>query len=430
MFALAAIPGFASGEDEFSTTYPPRSATVPASHPAPATDEAYPAVDASYAAQSPRSNFWLRGEYLAWWVKDARVPALITTGQAGATTLPGVLGQSDTNVLFGGNDMDNRFRSGGRFSAGLWLNCCQTIGLDASYFFLGSRSVGFAGASSGALGSPLIARPFFDVLTGTQNAQLVAFPALAGATNILAGTGTGLASGNIQASMYSRLQGGDINAFCCICSGCDYWAQALVGFRYMQLNEGIGVTESSVVNSALPAGSPFFGGSTISISDQFDTRNNFYGGQVGLRGELRTGRMFVEVQGKVALGVTNQVVDINGSTVITASNGVSTVTPAGFLASGSNSGRFTRNRFAVVPEAGINVGADITGHLRAFVGYTFMYWSSVVRPGDQIDVGLSGTQIPTDSRFNPQAGPARPGVLLQETDFWAHGLNVGLELHF
>jgi len=106
------------------------------------------------------------------------------------------------------------------------------------------------------------------------------------------------------------------------------------------------------------------------------------------------------------------------------------VTPVGFLASGSNSGHFTRDVFAVVPEVGINLGWQITTQLRASVGYTFLYWSSVVRPGDQVDVGLSGTQLPTDTRFNPGAGPARPAVLLRGKDFWAQGINFGLEFRY
>ena len=142
------------------------------------------------------------------------------------------------------------------------------------------------------------------------------------------------------------------------------------------------------------------------------------------------GRLFVDVLGKVALGATHEVVDIHGATAITSPGGPTVVTPAGFLASGSNSGHFTRDRFAVVPELGINVGCQITPHMRAFVGYSFLYWSSVVRPGDQVDVNLSGTQIPTDTRFNPVAGPARPAVLLRDTDFWAQGINCGLEFRY
>jgi hypothetical protein len=41
-----------------------------------------------------------------WWLKDSHVPALVTTGQPGATPLPGVLGQTGTNVLFGNSGLE------------------------------------------------------------------------------------------------------------------------------------------------------------------------------------------------------------------------------------------------------------------------------------------------------------------------------------
>ncbi len=376
------------------------------------------------------AQYWLRAEYLLWWTKGSRLPPIVTTGQPGATPLPGALGQADTRILYGDDGGTGRPRSGGRFTGGLWLDCCHTVGVEGSYFFLADRNTRFDAASDATLGSPLIARPFFDVLTGRQNAQLVAFPALAGGTTPLPAGGAGLASGDIHASTYSRFQGADVNAFCCLCTGCNYSVQALAGFRYLQLNEGFDVRESTRVNPALPAGAPFFGGSTIAIADQFDTRNNFYGGQVGLRGEVRRGAFFLAAQAKVALGVTHQTVDILGSTAITPAGGPTVVTPAGFLASGSNSGHYVRDRFSVVPEVGVNAGVQVTDNLRAFVGYNFLYWSSVVRPADQIDVGLSGTQIPTDTRFNPAAGPARPGGPIRDTGYWAQGISFGVELRF
>ncbi len=400
----------------------------------------------------PPSRFWLRAEYLLWWIKESQYPPLVTTAPAGASVLPGVLGQPGTTVLFGGGGIDNRARSGGRFGGGFWLDDCGTIGLEASYFFLGSPAARYDAASSGRLGSSVIARPFFDVTSGTQNAQLVAFPALANGANILIATGTGLASGEIHVSEYSRLQGAELNLLCipyrpvccdpcgdpsggvrarnAACRGGNYWVSLLAGFRYLQLDEGLSVDESSRINPALPTGAPLFGGSTIAVSDRFDTRNYFYGPQIGGQAEFCRGRFFANLRGKVALGVTHQVVDIHGSTVITAPDGTSVVAPAGFLATASNSGHFTRDRFGVVPEAGANVGYQVTPNFRAFVGYTFLYWSSVVRPGDQIDLGLSGTQIPTDSRYNPQAGSARPAVQFRETDFWAQGVNFGLEYRY
>jgi len=378
----------------------------------------------------PVGRFWLRGEYLLWWTKGSQLPPLITTGIPGASPLPGALGQTGTTVVYGNSDLGNQPRSGGRFTGGFLFDPCLTFGVDASYFFLAPRTTRFDAASNATLGSPLIARPFFDVLAGTQNAQLVAFPALANGSNILTATGTGLASGDIYASSYSRFQGADLNVFCGLCAGCNYWVQMLVGARWLQLNEGIEISETSRVNPALPVAAPFFGGSTITINDQFDTRNNFYGGQVGLRGEVRSGKMFLEFQGKLAIGVTHQAVEIHGTTAMTPPGGVQTVTPLGFLASGSNSGLHERNKFSVVPEVGINAGAQITNNVRVFVGYNFLYWSSVVRPADQIDLNLNGSQIPTDTRFNPAARPASPVVLFRDTGFWAHGISFGAEVRF
>lgn len=370
-----------------------------------------------------------------WWIQDSHVPALITTGVPGATLTPGVLGTPGTTVLVGNSALDNPVRSGGRFTAGLWLNDCQTFGIEGSYFFLGSRTMRFDRVSDGGPDSGVIARPFFDVLSGMQNSQLVAFP--------------GLARGEIHLNATTRLQGADLNVICVpCCTPCvdpcanpcgprrGYRVTALAGFRYLQLEEDLNITEVTQVNPVVGvspgqfAGSPLFGGSTIRISDGFSTENNFYGGQVGAQAEACWGRMFVNFQGKVALGVTQQVVEVNGQTTITSPTRVSTTTPTGFLATGSNSGRFTRDEFSVVPEVGVNVGGQITRHLRASVGYTFLYWSSVVRPADQIDVGLSGTQIRTDARFNPAAGPTRPLALVQDTDFWAQGINFGLEYRY
>jgi hypothetical protein len=356
----------------------------------------------------------VNGEYLLWWIRDSQLPVSVTTAVPGASTLPGVLGQPGTAVLFGGSDVDNQVRSGGRFTAGLWLNDGQTVGFEGNYLFLGSRSVPFDRTSSGAPGSEIIARPFFDVMNGAPDAQLVAFP--------------GIAGGDIHVSSSSRLQGAELNLLYSTGGGGNYSVSLLGGFRYLQLDEGLGIAESCHVNADLPGGPPLFGGSTIAIADQFDTHNYFYGGQIGARVESYWGRLFVNVLGKVALGETQEIVDIHGSTAITSPAGTTTGFPVGFLALASNSGRFTRDEFAVVPEFGINVGWQVSAHLRASVGYTFLYWSAVARPGDQVDEGLSGTQLPTDTRFNPGSGPARPAVLLRSTDFWAQGISFGLEL--
>ena len=71
----------------------------------------------------------------------------------------------------------------------------------------------------------------------------------------------------------------------------------------------------------------------------------------------------------------------------------------------------------------------ITSHWRAFVGYDFMYWSQVVRPGNQVDRNINLSQ---SAVFGSGAltGPAYPMPLFNRSDFWAQGLNAGLEFRF
>jgi len=104
--------------------------------------------------------------------------------------------------------------------------------------------------------------------------------------------------------------------------------------------------------------------------------------------------------------------------------------PAGLLALATNSGRSSRNDFAIVPEISANLGLRITERLTLFGGYSFMYWSSVVRPGDQIDRRLNPNLIPTSGTFGGPAIPALPAVPFRTTDYWAQGMMWGLEFRY
>jgi len=91
--------------------------------------------------------------------------------------------------------------------------------------------------------------------------------------------------------------------------------------------------------------------------------------------------------------------------------------PAGLLARPSNSGRSSRDAFAAVPECAVTLGYRVTRWLRATVGYSFLYWSDVARPGDQIDRGLDRRQIPTSLITGPVSGPG------PVTGRWTHVKN-------
>jgi hypothetical protein len=357
--------------------------------------------------EKPGGNrLWGQAEYLLWWIKDSNIPPLATVGTTAnhGALVPG------TTILFGGDDVDNEERSGGRFTIGYWFDDCHTWGVEGSYLFLGSRSVPFA-ANCPANGG-VLARPFFNLSTGIQDAEDICFP--------------GLAHGSIQINSTSRLQGFEGNAVYGLCESCCTRLELLAGFRYLELVEGLGINE----NVAVEPGVPQIGGRTFAVSDQFDTRSQFYGGQVGIRAERSWNKFFVNATAKVALGVSEDEIHVFGQTVTTFPNGARSAVPGGLLALGSNSGRFGHDQFAVVPEGTVNVGYQVTSWLRGYVGYTFLYDSDVVRPGNQIDLTLNQTRIPTSTNFAP-SGPNRPSVpTFAESSFWAQGINFGLELRY
>jgi hypothetical protein len=180
----------------------------------------------------------------------------------------------------------------------------------------------------------------------------------------------------------------------------------------------------------VPAGAGSLAGSTIIVQDAFGTHNLFVGGQVGVDVGLQRGRWSLDLLAKVALGNTHERANISGNTQFIVPGLPVSVQQGGLYALPSNIGHFSRDRFAVVPEAGFTVGFQITPRLRALVGYTFLYSSAVIRPGQQIDRGLNVTQLPSQIGAGTLVGAARPAPTLHGTDFWAQGLSFGLELRY
>jgi hypothetical protein len=53
----------------------------------------------------------------------------------------------------------------------------------------------------------------------------------------------------------------------------------------------------------------------------------------------------------------------------------------------------------------------------------------VLRPGDQVNPTVSPNLIPSDPSYG-QAGPNQPQYQASATNYWAQGLNLGLDFHF
>jgi len=352
------------------------------------------------------SSWWVSADYLLWWFKEPHVPPLVTAGPPGSN---GILGRPGTVVLFGDSDIDLHDHHGARLTAGMMVDEDELVGIEGNYFFVGRRGASFAAQSSG---DPLLARPFFNTNLNAQDSELVASP--------------GLLAGSVRVGLDSELQGAEANLLCVAEDNCCCQVILLAGFRYAQLDEGLGINESLFVLPTAPA----LGGSRIGVSDFFGTHSHFYGGQVGVRGGWWYRSVLFQVDAKVAIGLSHESINIDGSTQTVSASGVSTVQAGGLLAVPSNMGHFHRDEFAVLPEIGVKLGYRLTDAILLTAGYSFLYWSDVARPGDQVDLALNPSQLPTSSGAGTLVGAARPAATLHGTDFWAHGLNVGIELRY
>jgi len=198
----------------------------------------------------------------------------------------------------------------------------------------------------------------------------------------------------------------------------------LAGVRWLHLHEKLNIAESE---SDLPDifGNP---GLMVTLHDNFDTTNNFYGAQLGLESEMRVGPVFFLLGGKVAAGQNRSAINISGDTTVNDPvNGVTFDPTRGLLVQPSNIGNQTKNTFAVVPEVYFSLGWEFNDYVRFSLGYNALYWTRVLRPGDQIDpvVNVGPVGFPGQLGTSPH-----PLVPFKTTDFWAQGLSVSLMLSY
>jgi hypothetical protein len=372
------------------------AAPILAQSPPPDTDA--PAnVDLS-AKEPGLSNYWVRGEYLAYWVKNAPLPVSLTTGY----------GPNPTQQLLNTDQSFGVF-SGFRAGVGAWLDPFNSFGLEGNFFGLQDRTRTFA-ANSDTLGSPTLAFPFSNQTPGAvgDTAMPIASP--------------GLFAGGIQVTSTLQLWGGEVNSIFMMMREGGFELFGLVGARYVDLRETLNISTLSSDITTVPA-------TLLSQTDQFNTRNQFYGGQVGARLNWEGDRFGLDVTAKFAIGATHQTVDIQGSSTQTGPGGVNGTFPGGFFTQTSNIGHYASNQFGMIPSVELKFSVFLTSQLRAFVGYDFLYWNRVVRPGSQIDHNINLTQSSVLGSGS-LIGPAYPSVLFNRSDFLAQGVNVGFEFRF
>jgi hypothetical protein len=352
---------------------------------------------------------FLNAEVLLWGMKGNGTPALVT-GSTSRGVGAGSLADPNAIVLYGGQRVDAGLFTGARFTAGYWFSDDHVLGVEGSFFFLGPRTQSFFLSSNG---SPAIFRPFVNDNLGTPDALRIAYP--------------GQHTGSIAIDQTTRLWGYEANALTSLLDDSPWRLNLLGGFRSVGLDQSQQITSQQ---TGLLTSSGRLVGGTLLSSDRFAAQNRFYGGQVGLQLGTNWGPWTFDLKGQVALGETNQTVDITGGTLINRGSGPQFI-GSGVLAQPSNIGHYTRSVFGVVPEMGLTVGYQINDYLRVYAGYTFLYMNNVALPGTAIDTTINRNQLPPGlARQLPQTGMPRPVFVFRSQDFWAQGANVGLEFRY
>lgn len=351
------------------------------------------------------SGVWGGVEFIFLFPKGRRLPPLVTTSPAGtpqgnAGVLPGA------TILFGNDTIGEDFQPAGRATLGKWFDEGESIGAGIRFFGMAGSDAGFTTDSTA---TPIIGRPFFNIdpLVNAQDALLVAYP--------------GLATGTINVATSSALYQADALLRVNLDYGSNHRLDVIGGYQFTRLDDGVTVDSlSTIVGGNLPVGS------TFAFRDSFDAKNEFHGGSLGLIYEHCRGPWMLSGLAKFSVGQMNETVTIAGTNTVQI-GGIPATTEGGLLAQTTNIGVYKRRETAFVPELAINLNRRITDHLDFTVGYSIIYFSSVVLAGDQIDMTVNGSQLTGGALV----GDPRPTFLgFNDGDYFVHGLSLGLGFHF
>lgn len=385
----------------------PAPRTPPDPGLAPATPAMEPTQRPSMALthSGPPDNLWAEVDYRLYWLRPAPLtqPLAVTGGQ----------------TVIGGRDVEYGKMNGFGVGAGMWLNDRNTFGVGASGFMIEQRSQ-FQAVNSAADGSPAFTRPFTDALLAQPAQLFISDP--------------GRLAGGAFAASGGRLSGLELHAIRNLYYHCGNRVDLIVGGRYLDLDEFLAFTQVTRPLGAATiqfSRATFGAGTVLTLTDRFRTRNQFYGGILGLRGEYHVGLGFLALSAKVGLGNNHQSIDIDGQSSVTGPAVSVAPLPGGLFAiQGANLGHQSVNRFAILTEIGAQFGVQVTKRAKMIVGYDFIYLNNTARPGPQIDPVVNTRLVPTSALFGTVSGLTSPVPTGARDDFYAHGVRMGFEIGF
>ncbi len=346
-----------------------------------------------------RPLWWARLDVLLWWREGRDLPPLATTDPVTEdSTTAGIL--PDATILFGGGRESSDMAAGGRADIGFWMDPHECWGIGNRFFGLGVDGTKFHVDS---LDNPVLAIPFFDFDADANNALLVSYP--------------GLLSGAIDIDASSSVIGNDVYARYLLCRNPCSRLDFVTGYHFSRINDNLRISSTRTVTEV---GGNIPLGTVTDVVDQFDVRNAFHGAILGLVHECDCRCWTWTALGRISIGSMHERVIIDGSTRIAVPDEDPTVTAGGLFTGEENIGEFSRSEFTAVTEVGLTLAYKWGQCTRLSVGYSFIYWNDVLRPGDQIDPRVG----------EDPSGNIHPRFRFNHGDFWVQGINLGLVREF
>ncbi|HZZ77052.1 MAG TPA: BBP7 family outer membrane beta-barrel protein [Gemmataceae bacterium] len=406
--AILLSAGAARAQGQDGPVLPPANDVGPVMPPP--TEEVVeftPMAQLARTLASSDARLWANADYLFAFMRGSQPIPLATTAASGTPrSQAGILGQPTTAVLFGSDRFGDNLRAGFRVAAGLWFNPEQTLGIEGGFLMTSSQAGIFSAASGNGT---ILARPYIDATTGLPQAVLVAFPGLSnGSIDIRANTGN-VYSFNLDLSEKAFDTG-------------SFRVYSLFGYKFYRYDESLRVQQTI----APLAGGAFVPGTLITSNDNFSTRNEFHGLDLGFRSELAlSDRLKLEVLTKVAVGRLHRDVDIGGNQTSLVPGAAPVTQIGGVLALSSNQTSFAESDWRAIPEVGVNFAWQIRPSTMLRVGWSFIYFAQFARAADQIDPNINPHLLPGANAA--LGGPNSPAFNLQRSDLWLQSFNLGLE---
>ncbi len=291
----------------------------------------------------------------------------------------------NTQVVIGDNSPTPSEQIGGRVELGLWFDECHLIGLGGRFFAIDNGDIDY---SEEANGNRILASPFTQ--NGIPNSEVVGFP----------NTTPDGSVGRIDVQTTSEIVGGDLYLRVIGMRDCRWGFDLIAGYQYSRINEGVTIRRDILLTAGLNPGA------TLNQTDIFDATNEFHGLVLGMKGNCCYDWWSIHWLAKVGIGNMEQSVNVNGSSIGTNAPG------RGLLANPNNIGNHQRNQFAVVPELNARIEYQASKLVSVSLGYSILYWSNVVLPGEQINTNL-------DAPFS-----------FVENDYFVHGISAGLHIGY